>query len=303
MSEPGPTVDEAYRRLPGVGPHAPRIGSALITWVEPMPEHVVGYNRWYEDDHMITGAMVMPWMFSCRRFVAPVFLQHLRGPAGSRVAEPLEAGKYIGLYWINEGRLADHEQWSLGANYRLHAEGRGSYRGPGADPLEERRHVMTSFSDYLGAIYRDPAVPRDVHTLVQPYQGLVVQIIDAETRSGEPGAAVGGQGGHDARVDLDRWLTSTYLPAVVRGADAVALRFAPRPLPGDKLPHVRELDGIDRVVQVLHFLETDPRECWDDLFGEAETAIAASGVGTLAMQAAFVPTHHGTDDYTDQLFS
>lgn len=280
------TPDEAYRRLPGVGPHAPHLGGALITWVEPMPEHVVGYNRWYEDDHMITGAMVMPWMFSCRRFVAPTFVQHLRGPIGSRVAEPLEAGKYIGIYWINEGRLEDHEQWALGSNYRLHEEGRGSYRGHGHDPLEERRHIFTSFSDYLGPTYRDDAVPRDVHTLVQPYRGLVVQVIDAASD----------------RAGLDAWLASTYLPSVVRGANAVALRFAPRPLPADKLSHVRELDGVDRIVTVLHFLESDPRECWDELFADAEATIAAGGAGTLGIQAAFIPTNHGTNDYTDQLF-
>ena len=176
---------------------------------------------------MITGAMAMPWMFSCRRFVSPTFLQHLRGPQGSRVAQPLEAGKYIGIYWINEGRLEDHEQWALGSNYRLHAEGRGSYRGAGHDPIEERRHVFTSFSDYLGPVYRDDAVPRDMHTLVQPYQGLVVQVVDAT----------------NDRAELDAWLTSTYLPSVVRGRNAVATRFAPRPLPGDKLAHVRGLDG------------------------------------------------------------
>ncbi|MSW29119.1 MAG: hypothetical protein F2867_02385, partial [Actinobacteria bacterium] len=71
--EPG--NDLAYRHLPSVGPHDPIVGGALITWVEPTPEHVVGYNRWYEDDHMITGAMVMPWMFSCRRFVSPRSIQ------------------------------------------------------------------------------------------------------------------------------------------------------------------------------------------------------------------------------------
>jgi hypothetical protein len=38
-------VDEAYRRLPTVGPDGPRLGGALITWVEPIPEHVVGYNE------------------------------------------------------------------------------------------------------------------------------------------------------------------------------------------------------------------------------------------------------------------
>ena len=153
-------VDPAYRRLPTEGPDAPDLGGALITWVEPMAEHVVAYNRWYEDDHMITGAMSMPWMFSCRRWVAPTSIQHLRGPADSTVAVPLEAGKYIGVYWVNGGRVDDHTEWSLGANYRLHAEGRGSCRGDGHDPLEERRHVFTAFADHLGTSYRDDGVPR-----------------------------------------------------------------------------------------------------------------------------------------------
>ena len=283
--EPG--GDPAYRHLPSVGPHAPLVGGALITWVEPTPEHVVGYNRWYEDDHMITGAMVMPWMFSCRRFVAPRSVQHLRGPLGSRVAQPLEAGKYIGLYWINEGRIEDHEQWSLGANRRLHAEGRGSYRGHDQDPLEERRHIFTSFSDHLGATYRDDRVPRLVHTLMQPYKGLIVQVIDAN---------------EEGRDRLDAWLAEEYLPSVVTGQVAIAARFAPRPLPPDKLAHVRELDGVEGIVTVLHFLDCHPEEVWRDHYADAEEVIAESGVGALGVQAAFVPTNHGTDDYTDELF-
>lgn len=283
--EPG--NDPAYRHLPSVGPHDPIVGGALITWVEPTPEHVVGYNRWYEDDHMITGAMVMPWMFSCRRFVSPRSIQHLRGPIGSRVAEPLEAGKYIGIYWINDGRIEDHEQWSLGANRRLHAEGRGSYRGHDQNPLEERSHVFTSFSDFLGATYRDDGVPRVVHTLVQPYKGMVIQVIDA--KDGD-------------RARLDAWLTNEYLPSVVTGDVAVATRFAPRPLPPDKLAHVRELDGVDGIVTVLHFLESSPEDAWDQHFAKAEEQIAASGIGSLGVQAAFIPTNHGTNDYTDQLF-
>ncbi len=282
-----PGGDPAYRHLPSVGPDSPLVGGALITWVEPTPEHVVGYNRWYEDDHMITGAMVMPWMFSCRRFVSPRSIQHLRGPIGSRVAEPLEAGKYIGIYWINEGRIEDHEQWSLGANRRLHAEGRGSYRGHDRNPLEERRHIFTSFSDFLGANYRDDGVPRVAHTLVQPYKGLVVQVIDAV------------EGNRDA---LDVWLANEYLPSVVNGAVAVATRFAPRPLPPDKLSHVRELDGVEGIVTVLHFLDSVPEESWERHFADAETQISEGGLGTLSIQAAFIPTNHGTDDYTDQLF-
>ena len=287
MSQPKPSspVDPAYRRLPTVGPHEPGIGSALITWVEPMPEHVVAYNRWYEDDHMITGAMSMPWLFSCRRFVAPTWLHHLRGPQDARVAVPLEAGKYIAIYWINEGRLDDHEQWSLGANYRLHAEGRGSCRGPGHDPLEERRHVFTSFSDYLGPTYRDDAVPRDVHTLVQPYQGLVVQVIDAAVD----------------RAELDAWLTDAHLPGWCGGEARWPPGSAPvrcRPTGWPTSASSRGPRGGDRAAL--------PRHRSPGVLGRplrrAEATIAASGVATLGVQAAFVPTHHGTDDYTDQLF-
>ena len=280
--------DPAYRRLPTEGPHDPTLGAALITWVEPMPDHIVGYNRWYEDDHMITGAMSMPWMFSCRRWVAPTWIQHLRGPQGSRVAEPLEAGKYIGLYWVNSGRLDDHEQWSLGANYRLHAEGRGSYRGVGVDPLEERRHVFTGFHDYLGATYRDDDVPRDIHTLMQPYGGLVVELV-------EPAP------GHD-RAAVDAWLANDHLPTVVRDDVAVTLRFAYRPLPADRLSHVRVLEGAEHMITVLHFLEGDPRDSWADRFASSADAMAAGGIGQLAVQAAFIPTKHGTNTYTDELF-
>lgn len=281
-------VDPAYRRLPTEGPHAPDIGAALITWVEPAPEHVRGYNRWYEDDHMITGAMSMPWMFSCRRFVAPRFLQHLRGPVGSDIAVPLEAGKYISLYWVNAGRLDDHEQWSLGANYRLHAEGRGSYRGVGHEPTEERSQVFTAFHDYLGPVYRDDAVPRDLHTLMQPYKGLVVELVRATE-------------GND-RDALDRWLTEEHLPTVVQGPVAVTTRFGPRPLPPDRLSHVPEPEGVETMVTLLHFLDVDPRECWDDRFATSEAALAAGAKGELAMQAAFIPTNQGTDDYVDELY-
>jgi len=284
MSPPDP----AYRRLAAEGPHRPELGGALITWVEPMPEHVSGYNRWYEDDHMITGAMVMPWMFSCRRWVAPRWLQPLRAPLDSRIAVPLEAGKYIGLYWVNEGRVEDHLQWSLGANHRLQAEGRVSYRGLSADPTEERRHVFTAFHDYRGSTYRDEEVPRDIHTLMQPYAGLVVEIVDTA-----PGIE---------RAELGEWLEGEYLAPLVGGPVAVSMRFDPRPLPSDKLGHVRDVDDVDRRTTLLHFLECDPRECWQERFAPSEERLAQSERGRLGVQAAFIPTIHGTDAYTDQLF-
>lgn len=280
------TGDETYRRLAGAGSHSPNLGGALITWVEPTEEHVHGYNRWYEDDHMVTGAMDMPFMFGARRWVAPKWIQHLRSPQNSRVAQPLDAGKYIGIYWISEGRLEDHEQWALGANYRLREAGRLSYRGKDANLLEERSHVFTSFSDHIGTTYRDNDVPLNVHTLMQPYQGMMVQVIDAKS----------------SREELSDWLTQSYLPKVVTGKVALAIKFAPRALPQDKLAHVKQLDGVDKIVTVLHFLECDPRDAWDSNFASAESDIAAGGVATLGVQAAFIPTVQGTNKYVDELF-
>src|SRR5205823_9031401 len=101
-------TENPYSTLPKEGPYDVRIGSALITMVEPHPGHERAYNRWYEDDHFYSGAMAMPWMFAGRRWVAPKDLQALRYPADSPIADPLDTGKYISLYWITEGRYEDH---------------------------------------------------------------------------------------------------------------------------------------------------------------------------------------------------
>jgi hypothetical protein len=115
----------------------------------------------------------------------------------------------------------------------------------------------------------------------------VVEVIDAVDRD---------------RGALDAWLAAEYLPQVVGGPVAVSLRFAPRPLPADKLAHVRALEGVEHIVTILHFLDTDPRHCWDDRFASGADTLDSGGVGSLAVQAAFVPTHHGTDTYTNELF-
>ena len=150
-----------------------------------------------------------------------------------------------------------------------------------------RWHVFTSFNDHVVSVYRDEKVPRDVHALMQPYRGMVVQVIDAADGD---------------RTATAEWLAADYLPALVRGPVALATVFAPRPLPEGKLSHVREPDGVSGMLTVLSFLDVDPLECWDESFAGAIGTIDASGRGTLAVQAAFIPTHHGTDDYTDQLF-
>ncbi len=271
--------DEAYHRLPGTGPYPVRIGSALITMVEPHPGHERAYNRWYEDDHFYSGAMAMPWMFAGRRWVAPRELQLLRYPADSVIAQPVTAGCYLATYWITEGRYEDHLRWSVGTNQRLLPDGR---------IYLDRTHVFTSFQRYRGATTPHDGPPWDYQSLDHPSQGLVLEVIDAP-----PGGD---------REDLIAWLHAEDLPALQAGAPILFSHvFQPIPLPADKMAYVDDIPGIERRVTVLHVLSVPPQDCWADVFADRGDAVAASGRGRVELCAPFVPTIVGTDTYVDQL--
>jgi len=156
MDFPPELTDDPYYHLAQTGPYAPVIGAALITMVEPHVGHERAYNRWYEDDHYNAGAMAFPWMWAGRRYVAPVPYQEVRYPADSVIAQPIEAGKYISIYWITEGQYENHLRFAVGTNHRLFADGR---------VFMDRDHTFTSFQRYLGPIYRDDEGPRDIHSL------------------------------------------------------------------------------------------------------------------------------------------
>ncbi|MBL7502392.1 hypothetical protein I6A84_18430 [Frankia sp. CNm7] len=283
--------DEAYSRLPSVGPYPVEIGSALITMVEPRPGHERAYNRWYEDDHFYGGAMAMPWMFTGRRWVAPRELQLLRRPLDSVIAQPVTLGPYIAVYWITKGRQEDHMRWTVATNQRLLPDGR---------VYLDRDHVFTAFQRYLGVSYRDapspdgPARPRDIHALDYPYQGLVVEVVDAPAEAAEPGGA-----GVAGVLD---WLRAERAPRVlaVPGV-AMGLYFTPLPLPENRMSYVKQVEGLDRRVTVLWFLEADPRSVWEDAFAGAAEQAAAGGAGRLELVAPFLPTIPGTDAYVDEL--
>jgi hypothetical protein len=268
--------DDPYYTLAQTGPYAPTIGSALITMVEPHLGHDAAYNRWYEDDHFNAGAMAFPWMWAGRRYVAPVPYQQVRYPADSVIAQPIEAGKYISIYWITEGQYENHLRFAVGTNHRLFADGR---------VFMERDHTFTSFQRYLGPIYRDDDGPRDIHSLNYPYVGLVVEVIDANDS--------------DARDQLVEWLRTERKP----GGDspvAMGMMFAPMPLPGDKQPYVKDVEGVDNRITLLWFTEGDSLDAWDE-FARAGDAVAATGLGRVELMAPFRPTLPGTDRYVDEL--
>jgi hypothetical protein len=272
-------TESPYSILPSEGPYDVRIGSALITMVEPHPGHERAYNRWYEDDHFYSGAMAMPWMFAGRRWVAPRDLQELRSPSDSAIAQPVTAGCYLSTYWITEGRYEDHLRWTVATNQRLAPDGR---------IYGDRSHVYTAFQEYVGAVYRDAEGPRDIHSLDYPYGGLVLEVVDAPEGT--------------EREALWSWLRDEHIPSVLASSDvAMCLAFRPMPLPTDRQSFVHDLPGIDRRITLLWFTEHEPTDSWDASFAGEGAVVAASGLGRVELVAPFVPTLPGTERYVDEL--
>ncbi len=269
-----------YGELAAVGPYGVRPGHALITMVEPHPGHEYAYNRWYEDDHYIAGAMAMPWMFAGRRWVATRDLQLLRYPAESAVARPVTAGCYLSTYWLTEGRYDEHMRWTVAINRRLNRDGRVH---------QHRTHVFTAFQDHLATVYRDGAAgPRDFHALDHPYAGLVLEVVDAA--------------GPEERAGLLEWLRDRQLPRRLAGSPAAMVTvFRPTPLPGDRMSYVRQVEGVDTRLTLLWFLERDPRDDWAAHFAGLGEEVADTGLGRVELVAPFVPTVPGTDRYVAEL--
>ncbi|MFH8567165.1 hypothetical protein [Streptomyces sp. NPDC017993] len=274
------THSAAYAALAAVGPYGVHPGHALITMVEPHPGHEYAYNRWYEDDHYIAGAMAMPWMFAGRRWVATRDLQLLRRPEKSAVALPVTAGCYLSTYWITEGRYDEHMKWTVGINKRLNRDGRVH---------QDRTHVFTAFQDHVATVYRDGAAgPRDFHALDHPYAGLVLEVIDTD--------------GPEQRAALAEWLRDRHLPGRLAGSPAAMVTvFRPTPLPGDRMAYVKQVEGVDTRLTLLWFLQEDPRDRWATHFADRVTAVADSGLGRVELVAPFIPTIPGTDRYVTEL--
>ncbi|WP_316769489.1 hypothetical protein [Streptomyces sasae] len=274
------TRSQVYAELAAVGPYGIRPGHALITMVEPHPGHEYAYNRWYEDDHYYAGAMAMPWMYAGRRWVATRDLQLLRYPEKSAIAQPVTAGCYISVYWITDGRYADHMKWTVAINKRLNRDAR---------VYQDRTHVFTAFQDHEATVYRDGAAgPRDFHALDHPYAGLVVEVIDSESP--------------EQRAELLEWLRSRHLPKQVASSPAALVTvFRPTPLPGDRMTYVKQVEGVDTRLTLLWFLETDPRDCWEARFTGLDEQVAESGLGRVELVAPFVPTVPGTDRHVAEL--
>ena len=73
----------------GVNDYPVKVGSMLLTMVDPNPGFESAYNRWYERDHYYAGCMIGPYQLAGSRWVAPRSLKDLRWPAGDTAGRPV----------------------------------------------------------------------------------------------------------------------------------------------------------------------------------------------------------------------
>ena len=261
------------------------LGHALITMVEPEPATVADYNRWYETDHFLSGVLTGPGAFAGRRWLAPKTLKAVRFPKDSPIAEPLGAGSFIALYWIEEGQLAAHCEWGFPEAARLAGLGR---------MRSDRRHISTAYYDLVGATARDERpVPAEL-ALHHHYGGLVMVWTEAPT-----GAAPG---------DHERWAAG--FREALTGADSAVgqvVTFRPIELP-DPLPKMPgAIIGGDSARDVLAhccFVDDEYGRTWLDLSGLLRRAFGDSSPATAVplLIAPFIPSVTGTDAHLDELW-
>ncbi|KPI36359.1 Cutinase transcription factor 1 beta [Cyphellophora attinorum] len=259
-------------RYPG-----PKIGAGWVSMIEPEVGYESAFNRWYSDDHFYAGGMCLPGIFAGRRWVATKELRALRY---SDDQELRDFGCYLHTNLFSSHQLDDVNNALSTTLQHLGKEGR-------MYPTEiPRRHLYTAICPYSTVVYREgnDDGPHDVHALDYPFQGLVLEIIDAES--------------NDERPDLLKWLTEHFILAKLKQSSALmCLVFVHADLPdiikSPRLP-AKYPTGDSRVV-LLWFLESDPRSCWRRDFADHNEAIDGSGKGRLILTAPFIPTIPGTN--------
>jgi hypothetical protein len=267
----------------GVDDYPVKVGSMLLTLVDPKKGYERAYNRWYERDHYYGGCMIGPFLYAGSRWVATRELKDLRWPKGSTaVANPTDAGSYVAIYWVEKGHHGDHfDDWARPQVRDLYAQGRG---------FAERTHVHTVLFDHIGAVYRDDdPVPVDL-ALDHGYDGIVAAWFDASN-----GDAAGL---HDA-------LAKELVPDLLRGSSIeIASSWTPSAGENDEKDVPMDLGtragGPERLCQ-LFFLHGDVRDTVDRFHAYTD-GIEKAGLASIGLVAPFFATVVGTDTYVDQLW-
>lgn len=257
-----------------------KLGSMLMTVVDPNRGHEVAYNRWYERDHFYAGCLVGPWLFAGRRWVAPRALKQLRFPATPLVAGPSpSAGSYVATYWIHADKFDEHRKWANDQVFWLYKNGRG---------FTERKHVHTLMYHLDWTHYRDAdPVPIEL-AFDHGYKGMVTVALLRE-----PGVE---------QARLDAWLREETLPAVMKDTPlSTCATWSPVPQNPNAPMDIPLVQHVDRLDVQMWLLDDDPLTCWTR-FEDYGRTVEASGLAKVAWASPWLPTVVGTDRYTDQLW-
>lgn len=266
----------------GVDDYPIKVGSMLLTMVEPHRGYERAYNRWYERDHFYAGCMIGPWLFAGSRWVATRPLKDLRWPKESAIAKPYDAGSYIAIYWVEKGHHKDHfDVWAVQQVRDLYAHGRG---------FMERTHVHTSLFNHIGSMYRDAdPVPVEL-ALDHGYDGLIALWWDAEA---------------DTADQLRTALEGSLLPAHVADS-GIEIASSWTPSTPDEGQRDVPMDlgspagGAGRLVQLL-FVSGDVTAAVNQVRTYTD-AVESQGLAELLLAAPFLRTVVGTDTYVDELW-
>lgn len=261
------------------------VGSMLFTMVDPHRGHEVEYNRWYERDHFYAGCMIGPGILSGSRWVATRQLKDLRFPSTSPFAEPVDAGSYLAIYWINRGQDDEWGAWASDQVWWLYQNDRG---------FAERTHAQTGLYDALTAS-NAPGHPVPL-PLALDHRYASLHVVVAEPTSGtaaELADAMHAGPLDDLLATGSAALVSSWKVKSARDTGSTEEQTSPMPLGASG-------GSRERVVQLM-FSERAAEDAWDDVRAYAE-GLDARGIGRVTFAAPFHPTDVGTDRYTDELW-
>ena len=266
----------------GVDDYPVKVGSMLLTLVDPERGYERAYHRWYERDHFYAGCLIGPYLFAGSRWIATRELKRLRWPQESRVAVPFDAGSFLAVYWVLRGHHDEHfSVWARPQVRELYAQGRGFPR---------RTHVHTALFDHLGAVYRDddPVPVELAHD--HGYDGLVAVWLDGL-----------GRDAHTLRSELAK----EHLPGLLAGSPIeIASSWTPSAGENDPkdvpMPLGSRAGGPERLCQ-LFFVRGDVREPLERLRAYTDT-ISRAGMARVELVAPLVRSVPGTDRYVDELW-
>jgi len=266
----------------GLSDYPMKVGSMLLTMVDPNPGFEAAYNRWYERDHFYAGCMVAPHQMAGSRWVAPRQLKDLRWPAGdTAVANPTEAGSYVAIYWIEAGHHEDWNNWGTDRVTWLYKNNRG---------FPERKHTHTNLFDFIGSTNRDAdGVPVDV-ALDSAYDGIFAVWFDARE-------------GHSAK-SVHAELQSTGIYANLMAGSDIEIVSSWQPVASPAADQPMDLGtaagGPERLVQVI-FVRGDVTNATDRMRTYTD-AVSAAGLADVHLVAPFFRTVVGTDKYANELW-